>query len=547
MISSGVLLAAEAQVGNALMSESALLLAVGALTLRLATWPLLRRAQAVTRGRARPAREEHPSSGSRGALYADLALRTAALVALALRPPVLDESPFYFGELWFPVVPDNPVARSTEFEFLVSDLPGHLAYTLPLWIACLAAWYFTQRNLHTVGLAAGAWNDRRTRTDVWCVLAVGVFATFLVSIAVAETLLIFNLVALLSSLRPVGATPSTSADATPDTPAPAVAPVRAAVRPAPAATPYVPTQVDRALPTPGIPPYQELRAHEPRTLGAYQLLGRIGAGGMGTVYLARRQGSATQVALKTINPDLIDDPELLRRFGRETEVLAMVPGAYTARVLDSGIADGRPYLAMELLDGRTLEAHLGEQGPFRSPEALRSLALALAVALSDIHRLGLVHRDLKPANVMLTTAGPRLLDFGIATLMDGTRLTRTGMGIGTLTYMAPEQFGDHPVGPAADVWAWACCVICAAHGASPFAAAGTGAVIRRIVETGPDADALATLHGLDPALAAVARRALAIDVPDRFADGAELLSALTHSNPLAVEEAITSGWRTFAR
>ncbi len=91
-------------------------------------------------------------------------------------------------------------------------------------------------------------------------------------------------------------------------------------------------------------------------------------------------------------------------------------GAYTARVLDTGVDSGRPYLAMELLDGRPLDAHLREQGPIRSAEALRAFALALAVALSGVHRLGLVHRDLKPAHIMLTTAGPRLLDFGIAAI-----------------------------------------------------------------------------------------------------------------------------------
>ncbi|MBV7652657.1 protein kinase domain-containing protein [Streptomyces albidoflavus] len=88
------------------------------------------------------------------------------------------------------------------------------------------------------------------------------------------------------------------------------------------------------------------------------MLGRIGAGGMGTVYLARREGAATQVTLKTINPDLLDNINLLRRFQRESEVLSLVSGAYTARVFDAGVDDGRPYLAMELLDGRPLDAHL---------------------------------------------------------------------------------------------------------------------------------------------------------------------------------------------
>ncbi|MET8765620.1 serine/threonine-protein kinase [Streptomyces sp. NPDC004658] len=296
---------------------------------------------------------------------------------------------------------------------------------------------------------------------------------------------------------------------------------------------YVPTRPEAAPAAVPLIAHQELHPGEPRTIGDYQLLGRIGAGGMGTVYLARREGAATQVALKTIHPELQGNVDLLRRFQRESEVLSMVSGVYTARVLDSGIDAGRPYLVMELLDGRPLDAYLGEQGPIRTPDALRALALALAVALSGIHPLGLVHRDLKPANIMLTTAGPRLLDFGIADLLDGTRLTRTGAGPGTLAYMAPEQFGEERVGPAADVWAWACCVICAAHGTSPFAATSPGAVIRRIVDTGPEPAALTAVHALAPELAAAVGRALITDPAGRPADGTARVNLLTsQKNPL---------------
>ncbi|MGW7413605.1 serine/threonine-protein kinase, partial [Streptomyces sp. NPDC054863] len=326
-------------------------------------------------------------------------------------------------------------------------------------------------------------------------------------------------------------------------PAPAHTPPVPAFAP-PQPSPYVPTQ------SPGVASpvaYQELHPGEPRTIAGYHLIGRIGSGGMGTVYLARREGSATQVALKTIHPELLDHAELLKRFARESEVLAMVPGAYTARVLDAGVEAGRPYLAMELLDGRPLDVHLREQGPIRSAEALRALALALAAALSGVHRLGLVHRDLKPANIMLTTAGPRLLDFGIASLVDGTRLTRTGGGPGTLTYMAPEQFGDEPVGTAADVWAWACCVVCAAHGTSPFQATSTGAVIRRIVDTGPAPEAVATVRALDPALAAAVERALTPDPAGRPKDGAALVGLLAADRETSeIRAEITRGWQTMA-
>ena len=252
-------------------------------------------------------------------------------------------------------------------------------------------------------------------------------------------------------------------------------------------------------------PGRPLRSHDPTVIGDYQLLSRIGVGGMGTVYQARRLGSATVVALKTLNPEFVDDPELLRRFEREAVALARVPSAFTTRVLDTGVSAGLPFLVMELLDDRPLDVHLRDFGPIRSGEALRSLALALALALEGVHSCGLVHRDLKPANIMLTSAGPKLLDFGIATIVDATRLTRAG-GIGTLTYMAPEQFGDDPIGPAADIWVWACCIICAAHGTSPFTAPNTGAVINRILDLGPDTDSLATVYGLDPGLARIVRQ-----------------------------------------
>lgn len=156
---------------------------------------------------------------------------------------------------------------------------------------------------------------------------------------------------------------------------------------------------------------------------------------------------------------------------------------------------------------------------------------------------------------MLTTAGPRLLDFGIASIVDGTRLTRTGGGPGTLTYMAPEQFGDERVSTAADIWAWACCVVCAAHGTSPFTATSAGAVIRRIVDTGPEPAALAAVQALDPALAAAVARALTVDPTGRPTHGTALIELLTaHQGPnhtpteaaAALRDQITQGWRTLA-
>ncbi|MFC8715970.1 serine/threonine-protein kinase [Kitasatospora sp. NPDC057198] len=424
-----------------------------------------------------------------------------------------------------------------------------------LWLVAalvLGLWLFlgrlVRRRLLTVGMpgvvAADERIRRRGRVRFWLLLVLGV-AVLPLGVVLAGVA--FQAVALVSARRLPALTGPAAVIVFPPRPAPvpAAAPTVPATAPvpSPSASPS-PVPAPAANRVPAAVPHQPLNGHEPRSIGGYRLLGRIGAGGMGTVYLAQREGAATQVALKTINLDLLDDPDLLRRFRREAEVLAMVPGAYTARVLDTGVDAGRPFLAMELLDGRPLDAHLRELGPLRSPEALRALALALAVALSGVHRLGLVHRDLKPANVMLTSAGPRLLDFGIAALVDGTRLTMTGANPGTLTYMAPEQFGDELVGTAADVWAWACCVVCAAHGASPFAATSTGGVIRRIVDTGPEPSALAAVRALDPALAAVVTRALTPEPADRPADGAALLALLTDAPQEDLREEITRGWNT---
>ncbi|WP_051731763.1 serine/threonine-protein kinase [Kitasatospora phosalacinea] len=543
-----------------------------ALVVRLLSLPLLRRAQLEARRRA-VASVSGSAPVEAGAVAAEVA---ACMVFAAGFVAAASAVPNYGFELL------RGSLVFADSQHMAMDLGltvgGAELRVLIIGAVPLAAWlllaHLSRRALLSVGMPAAVAADGRVRRRN--LLRLGLFAVagvLVLPMGVLAAGAVFQAVALVSARRlpaptaptwptagfafppQTGAAPGAFAHspANPYVAAPGpdpffAAPARDAAAPAapPAtapATAYAPAYTP-AAPGPVRVPHQPLNGHEPRGIGGYRLLGRIGAGGMGTVYLAQREGAATQVALKTINLDLLDDPDLLRRFQRESEVLAMVPGAYTARVLDTGVDAGRPFLAMELLDGRPLDAHLRELGPLRSPEALRALALALAVALSGVHRLGLVHRDLKPANIMLTSAGPRLLDFGIAALVDGTRLTMTGANPGTLTYMAPEQFGEERVGTAADVWAWACCVVCAAHGASPFAATSTGGVIRRIVDTGPEPSALAAVRALDPALAAAVTRALAPDPAARPADGAALLALLTDAPQSDLREEITCGWNT---
>lgn len=181
-----------------------------------------------------------------------------------------------------------------------------------------------------------------------------------------------------------------------------------------------------------------------------------------------------------------------------------------------------------------------------NPETLFAFALAPAAALDGVRCAGLLHRDLKPGNIMLTTAGPRLLDFGIAVMLDRTRLTRTGMGIGTLPYMAPEQFGEEPAGPRTDVWAWGCCLVAATSGRSPFQARDTAAILNRVLIAGPDETAIAPLGRLSPQLLDVVRQALTRDPAQRPADGAALLTALLPGaeRPPDLGTRITRSWHT---
>ncbi|MFD0151129.1 serine/threonine-protein kinase [Streptomyces sp. NPDC055721] len=525
--------------------SAVLIIAAFALVVRLLSLPLLIRSQRWVRRREAAAFMGVPDvGGNRTIPLFESGLVLACAAGLTIFLPNTDQ-PVDFVTLATAPWPDSPLnVGGWIFDMQRWDgrhvrLRQGAAITVFVCMALiLVFWILTQRKLLTAGTPAGLWNSRRTRTRIirgfilWVLLMVAVMP---VGVTVAAA--VFQGVAFAVSFRhrPLATTtlPSPTLYVSPAAPGAEVLP-------------------PAGLQSPGLPgAFPPLQPHEPQVIGAYHLLGRIGAGGMGTVYAARRAGSATQVALKTINVELLDNADLLSRFEREAEVLAMVSGAYTARVLDSGVDAGRPFLAMELLDGHPLDTHLREQGPIRAPQTLRALALALATALGGIHRLGLVHRDLKPGNIMLTSDGPRLLDFGIAAIVDRTRLTRTGGTPGTLTYMAPEQFEETQPGPGADIWAWACCVVAAVHGDSPFAATSIGAVYRRITETGPEPTALATLQAIDPALATVVLQALSTEPAGRPADGTALLALLTHGpgntvpDARAVHEEITQGWRAF--
>ncbi len=221
-----------------------------------------------------------------------------------------------------------------------------------------------------------------------------------------------------------------------------------------------------------------LRPDDPTRIGHYRLTSRLGSGGMGVVYLGVSWDGAP-VAVKVLRPELAGDEEFRRRFGREVAALVQVKGVCTVRVIEADSQSARPFVVTEYAEGPSLSEYIDRNGPV-APDMLFGLATGLAEALTTIHAVGIMHRDLKPSNIILTDGGPKVIDFGIARRQDTTAVTRTGMMIGSMGFMAPEQISGHP-GPEADIFAWGVTVAYAAAGRSPFGAGNTHSVLYRIM------------------------------------------------------------------
>jgi predicted Ser/Thr protein kinase len=230
-----------------------------------------------------------------------------------------------------------------------------------------------------------------------------------------------------------------------------------------------------------MPDAQRLLPGDPRELGPYKILGRLGKGGQGDVFLGRAPHS-DQVAIKLLHGRLSDDPAARGRFVRELDVAKQVARFCTAQVLDADVAGDRPYIVSEYVEGHTLHKLVETEGP-RTEGALERLAIGTLTALTAIHQAGIVHRDFKPHNVMLGPDGPRVIDFGVARALDAAGDTEN---IGTPSYMAPEQFTSGGIGPGTDMFAWGATMVYAAVGRPPFGNDEVAAVMARILHGEPD-------------------------------------------------------------
>jgi eukaryotic-like serine/threonine-protein kinase len=260
-----------------------------------------------------------------------------------------------------------------------------------------------------------------------------------------------------------------------------------------------------------------LSADDPREIGPYRLQGRIGSGGMGTVYLGFGADSKA-VAVKVASPLLADDDEFRERFGREVTAAQRVRGKAIANVIDADTGAASPWMATEYVDGVSLADAVRRRGRL-DPSLVRGFAVGLLDALVAIHAAGIVHRDLKPSNILLSWDGPKVIDFGIAHLVDAVGLTRTGHVIGTLAWMAPEQMRGDPSAAASDVFAWGTCVTFAATGRHPFHAERQEVLAYRVQAEEPQ------LGDLPGYLVGLVSRALAKDVVRRPA-AADLMTEL---------------------
>jgi len=271
---------------------------------------------------------------------------------------------------------------------------------------------------------------------------------------------------------------------------------------------------------------QRLQFSDPRKVGPYWLLGRLGSGGMGQVFLGASPGGRL-VAVKVVRAELAGQAEFRHRFSREVAAAQKVSGLFTAPVVDADVDASVPWLATAYVPGLSLAEAIAEHGPLPAISVL-ALAAGLAEGLGAIHAAGIVHRDLKPSNVLLAEDGPRIIDFGISRAAEASILTGTGVVFGSPSFMSPEQARGHRVGPPSDVFSLGAVLTFAATGQGPFGTGSSATLLYRVVFTPPDTG------GLPGDLRPLVERCLAKD-PAQRPSTKQLLAELNTAPPV-------SGW-----
>ncbi|GAA3137550.1 hypothetical protein GCM10017600_53850 [Streptosporangium carneum] len=278
-----------------------------------------------------------------------------------------------------------------------------------------------------------------------------------------------------------------------------------------------------------MPQIAPLEAGEPRQLGQFRIVGRIGEGGQGIVYLGENT-EGKRAAIKLLHVKFSGDAIARSRFAREARAAQRVASFCTAGVVDVDLEGDTPYIASEYIEGRSLREVVEAEGPLRG-EALQRLAIGTATALTAIHQAAIVHRDFKPDNVLIAADGPRVVDFGIARILDSTG-TITSRAIGTPAYMAPEQISGADVGPHTDVFAWGATMAFAATGETVFEGGSIAVVLNRILNHDVDVDVMP-----EP-LRGVVRSALSKAQGERPSADQILLRLLGHPESVSASPAV---------
>ncbi|WP_026116966.1 protein kinase domain-containing protein [Nocardiopsis valliformis] len=271
-----------------------------------------------------------------------------------------------------------------------------------------------------------------------------------------------------------------------------------------------------------MPGPESLLPSDPSAFGEYSVTGRLGKGGQGVVYLAE-DPSGDEYAVKVLNDQWSADADLRKRFEKEVRAAQRVASFCTAAIIDAQLDSDPPYVVSEFVPGKDLQETVAKGKTVRGA-ALQRLAVSTATALVAIHKAGIVHRDFKPGNVLLGPDGPRVIDFGIARVDDGTA-TMTNSIVGTPSYMAPEQIEGRGITDKCDIFAWGCVIAFSSTGRAPFGSDTVPAVVHRVISAPPDLD------GIDDALRTIVESCLDKDANRRPNAQQLLMRLLGHDGP----------------